>query len=134
MGKVQVKRCSPTHPLEEGEVGYCKEKEVLLVGRGDGTNREIGENDLSLPMNETPAQDLEPEVYQVYGEVSSLSVNLVEKPDGRVHEYCFEFIPAEGFAGLTITPDVRWVDPPTFPVGKTCQVSVLRGVAIMVYA
>lgn len=43
MGKIQVKRCSPAHPLEVGEIGWCKEKEVLLVGRGDGTNKEIGE-------------------------------------------------------------------------------------------
>lgn len=43
MGKVQVKRCSPSHPLDTGELGWCKEKEVLLVGRGDGTNKEIGE-------------------------------------------------------------------------------------------
>lgn len=43
MGKIQVKRCSPAHPLEVGEIGWCKEKEVLLVGRGNGTNKEIGE-------------------------------------------------------------------------------------------
>ena len=43
MGKIQVKRCSPRHPLDKGELGWCEEKEVLLVGRGDGTNKEIGE-------------------------------------------------------------------------------------------
>lgn len=134
MGKVQVKRCSPTHPLEEGEVGYCKEKEVLLVGRGDGTNREIGENDLSFPMKESASHDLEPETFHVFGEVDELTVNLVERDDGRVHEYCFEFIPSDKFTWLTITPEVRWANTPTYLPGKICQVSVLRGVAIMVYA
>lgn len=89
---------------------------------------------LSVQVIESKKKDLEPETYQVYGTVNTLAVNLVEKNDGLAHEYCFEFIPTEDFAGLTITPEVSWANTPTFPAGKTCQVSVMRGVALMIYA
>lgn len=86
------------------------------------------------PIVENSERDIEPETYHVYGEVSELSVNLIQKDDGKLHEYCFEFIPTADFTGLTITPEVSWANAPIYLAGMTCQVSVLRGVAIMVNA
>lgn len=86
------------------------------------------------PIVENSERDIEPETYHVYGEVSELSVNLIQKDDGKLHEYCFEFIPTADFTGLTITPEVSWANTPIYLAGMTCQVSVLRGVAIMVNA
>lgn len=80
------------------------------------------------------ADVLQPDRYYDFGEVSSLAVTLAEVDDGLAHEYCFEFIPKEDFAGLTISPEVSWACEPQYPMGKTCQVSVLRGVAVMICA
>lgn len=77
---------------------------------------------------------LRPDCYHVFGEVDSLYVTLVEADDGKAHEYCFEFIPSEKFTGLSITPTPSWVSPPQFPAGKTCQVSILRGIGVMICA
>lgn len=75
--------------------------------------------------------ELQPDTYHVFGEVSTLSVTLVEADDGKAHEYCFEFIPTEGFTSLTITPNVRWLVDPQYPVGKKCLVGIVRGMAVM---
>lgn len=75
-----------------------------------------------------------PDRYHVFGEVDSLDVTLVEVEDGCVHEYCFEFIPSESFSGLTVTPKPQWVTAPQFPAGKTCQVSIMRGLGVMICA
>lgn len=76
-------------------------------------------------------ETLEPETYYQFGEVSALSVSLVEKDDGKAHEYTFEFIPTENFQGLTITPEPAWIVEPQFPVGKRCIVSICMGLAVM---
>lgn len=78
--------------------------------------------------------ELQPEHYYVFGEVDSLSVTLAEADDGKVHEYCFEFVPTENFTGLTVTPEPKWVHAPQYPAGHTCQVSVLRGIGVMICA
>ena len=77
---------------------------------------------------------IQPECYHVFGEVDSLSVTLAEADDKKAYEYCFEFIPSEKFSELTITPAPSWVNPPQFPAGKTCQVSILRGIGVMICA
>lgn len=78
--------------------------------------------------------DILPDKYYSFGEVLSLSVNLLEVDDGCVHEYCFEFIPASGFAGLFITPSPSWACERQYTAGYTCQVSILRGIAVMLCA
>lgn len=80
------------------------------------------------------AAELEPEKYYVFGSVSSLSVTLAEVDDGKAREYCFEFDAAEGFEGLTITPAPKWATEQQVVPGKTHQVSILRGLAVMVCA
>lgn len=88
---------------------------------------------LSYPISNT-GTELNPEQYYAFGQVDSLSVTLVPAEDGKAHEYCFEFIPSENFAGLTITPEPRWAGEPQIVAGKTCQVSILRGIGVSVSA
>ena len=88
---------------------------------------------VSYPI-ETSGTALQPETYYAFGEVGSLSVTLVEPNDGKVHEYCFEFKPTTENFALTVTPGVTWAKEPQYPVGKTCQVSILRGIGVMVCA
>ena len=75
-----------------------------------------------------------PDRYHVFGEVDDLSITLVEVEDGNAHEYCFEFTPSEFFTGMTITPEPSWVSEPDFVKGQIHQVSILRGVGVMVCA
>ena len=83
---------------------------------------------------ESTAAQLQPDIYQVYGEVDGLDITLVEKDDGRLHEYAFEFIPKDGFTGLTVTPEVKWVNDLRFEPNRIHQASIVRGVGILVYA
>ena len=77
------------------------------------------------------AEVLEPEIYYQFGEVSELAVELVQMPEDRAYEYIFEFTPTADFAGLTITPEPRWIREPQYPAGKRCVVSIVRGLAVM---
>lgn len=75
---------------------------------------------------------LQPETYYEFGPVDSLEVTLAEKVDGKAHEYMFEFIPSDGFQGLTITPEPQWNKAPQFPAGRRCIVSIIRGVGVTI--
>jgi hypothetical protein len=77
---------------------------------------------------------IEPGTYYTFGEVDSLAITLVESDTSVANEFCFEFIPSENFTGMIITPEPKWVIDPQFPAGKTCQVSILRGIGVIVYA
>lgn len=77
---------------------------------------------------------LQPDKYYIFGEVSELSLTLVEAEDDRVHEYCFEFIPTTDSFPLTISPDVKWTTTPQYFSGKTHQVSIVRNVGVMICA
>lgn len=115
----------------QAEDGQWKAKKLIVPW---GSIVDVPEISLALPLVEAVTADIEPETYTAFGKVDSLEVNLLQKNDELVHEYTFEFIPSENFTGLTVTPEVKWVSTPVFPPGKTCQISVMRGVGILVYA
>lgn len=95
--------------------------------------KRLSEFDPAFPVMEG-AQVLEPEKHYVFGEVTHLAVVLDRMDDGLAHEYWFEFQPKEGFSGLTISPEVKWITDPQYPVGKTCTVGVYMGMAVMAVA
>lgn len=99
--------------------------------RGDGTWADAG---ASYPIKSGVA-DILPDTYYTFGEVDSLAVNLVDTGDNsKICEYCFEFIPSDNFTELTITPEPKWAHELRFIPGMTCQVSVLRGIGVMLCA
>jgi len=99
--------------------------------RGDGTWADAGSN---YPIKNGVTNIL-PDTYYTFGEVDSLTVNLVNTGDSsKICEYCFEFTPSSNFTGLTITPEPRWAHEIRFIPGMTCQVSVLRGIGVMICA
>ena len=82
----------------------------------------------------TSGTQLQPETFYSFGEVDGLTLNLVDPGDGLAHEYCFEFTPNENFSGLTISPEVKWATPCIFLHRCVHQVSILRGVGVMINA
>lgn len=77
---------------------------------------------------------IEPNKYYVFGEVSNLTVTLTEADKNMTNEYCFEFIATDDFDNLTIIPEPKWVVEPSIGKGRTHQVSILRGIGVMVCA
>ena len=99
--------------------------------RGDGT---WADTTSSYPIK-NGVTDILPDTYYTFGTVDSLTVNLVDTGNAdKLCEYCFEFTPSSNFTGLTITPEPRWAHEIRFISGMTCQVSVLRGIGVMICA
>lgn len=115
----------------QAEDGQWKSKKLIVPW---GSIVDVPEISLALPLVEAVTADIEPETYTAFGKVDSLEVNLLQKNDELVHEYTFEFIPSENFTGLTVTPEVKWVNDLHFEPNRIHQASIVRGVGILVYA
>lgn len=111
----------------QGDFPAVKAGDVLMP---DGSRLSDLDLDVTPPVLEGVAE-IEPEKYYEFGEVSELAVTLAARDDGRAHLYQFEFVPAEGFVGLTITPEPAWCNEPQYPVGKRVLVAVQMGMAVM---
>ena len=106
-------------------------KDIDELGKSlSETNTKINKLDVTPPVL-PGAETIEPEKYYEFGPVDSLTVTLKEMQDNRAYEYAFEFVPAEDFQGLTITPAPVWMREPQYPAGKRCSVSIVRGMAVM---
>lgn len=77
---------------------------------------------------------IKPNTYYVFGTVDSLSIGFGEPDDGKLHEFAFEFTPSSSFSGLTFNGSVQWANEPYFISGKTCQVSIVRGIGVILCA
>lgn len=124
----------PTIILEK--IKQANGKTYALVDAADvemPDGSRLSELSVSYPI-ETSGTELQPETYYAFGEVGSLYVTLVEPNDGKVHEYCFEFKPTTEKFTLNVSPNVTWAGEPQYRAGKTCQVSILRGIGVMVCA
>lgn len=102
------------------------------VAMPDGTR--LSDNNLGTYKIVEGTTVIKPCNYYVFDEVDSLDITLAETDDNVAYEYCFEFIPTDSFTTLTITPEPRWASPVQFIPGKTHQVSILRGIGVMVCA
>ena len=99
----------------------------------DGTR--LSESNFSMKQEWADGiSEIQPDIFYIFGAVDELDISLVEVDDDNVHEYCFEFIPSRNFTGMTITPAPRWTGPVQVVPGKTHQVSILRGIGVMICA
>ena len=74
---------------------------------------------------------LEPDTFYVFGTVDSLRVYCNEPEDGRLHEFAFEFTPSAQFAEIEFGGEApSWANTLQFTPGKTCQVSIVRGIGV----
>jgi len=86
------------------------------------------------PIVETTNTTIEPDKYHVFGTVDGLAITLQDVDDGYAHEYCFEFTTSDAFTGMTISPEPKWASDNLVETNKTYQVSILRGIGVMVGA
>lgn len=95
----------------------------------------IVNNPADIPMVDEKYYTLDPETYYVFGEVDSLPVYCNDPSDGLIHEFAFEFIPSANFTAIEFGSTApSWATPVQFPVGRVCQVSIMRGVGVMISA
>lgn len=73
---------------------------------------------------------IQPNVLNVWGNVSSLAISLVSGAQGSVNEYMLEFTVASDNFTLSLPSSVRWSEEPEWVNGNTYQVSIENNLAL----
>ncbi len=73
---------------------------------------------------------IQPNVLNVWGNVSSLAISLVAGAQGGVNEYMLEFTVASDNFTLSLPSSVRWSEEPEWVNGNTYQVSIENNLAL----
>ena len=95
-----------------------------------GTRTNTPANSLMMVPQTQSMVTIDPDVLNVWGQVSNLAVGFNSGPEGRVSEYMMEFTVSGDNFTLTLPSGVRWMEEPDFEAGSTYQVSVLNNLAI----
>lgn len=74
---------------------------------------------------------LTPNVFHVWGAVTSLTLTLGTETGGIYNEFMFQFESGSTATSLSLPSTVEWVDTPTIETGKTYQVSIVNNIALI---
>jgi hypothetical protein len=78
--------------------------------------------------------ELQPNTFYRWGKADALTITLAPEIKGIVSEYLFEFSCGTIATELTLPESVKWAVEPNIEAGKTYQVSILNGIAVIIGA
>lgn len=91
---------------------------------------------VAYPVVETTdaAKELSPNTYYKWGEMSALTITLGAEIDGRVNEFCGEFVSGATATTFSVPESVSWPNGLTVDANKTYQFSIVNGIGVIVGA
>lgn len=92
------------------------------------------QEDVDLPqINQTElVYTIQPNVFNVWGEVASLDITLGEEQEGIVNEFLFQFTSGETPTTLILPDTIKWVnDAPEIEANMTYQCSIINNLGII---
>lgn len=98
---------------------------INTSGGGSSTVQEVnhGTSDTTFTLT--------PNVFHVWGTVSSLTLTLGTGESGVMNEYMFQFSSGSTATTLSLPSSVKWITDSTISANKTYQVSILNNLAVM---
>lgn len=99
----------------------------------DGINGTNGENySVEIVESTLTTQEIEPNKFYKFGEVSSLNITLAAITDTSVlNEYMFEFVSGTTATTLTLPNAVKWLETPTIEANKIYQCSIVDNIGVL---
>lgn len=124
---------------EQGIQGVQGKKGIDGKNGKDGTNGKDGINgtngknySVEIVESTLTTQEIEPNKFYKFGEVSSLNITLAAITDTSVlNEYMFEFISGATATTLTLPNAVKWLETPTIKANKIYQCSIVDNIGVL---
>lgn len=92
---------------------------------------DIRENSGAAVVQQTQqTASISPNVLNVWGSVTQLTITLTAGSNGIANEYMMEFTVSGDNFSLTLPSNVRWAEEPEWESGYTYQVSIVNRLAI----
>lgn len=80
--------------------------------------------------NTEQSMAISPNILNIWGNVSSLTLTFIDGAQEKFNEYMLEFTVSSDEFTLTLPNGIRWVEEPDWESGNTYQISILNGLAI----
>lgn len=108
----------------------------------NGTNGKDGENGVAgqdgknysveVVESTSSTQEIQPNKFYKFGEVSSLNITLAAITDTSVlNEYMFEFTSGSTATTLTLPNTIKWLETPTIESNKIYQCSIVDNIGVL---
>lgn len=96
----------------------------------DGTN---GKNySVQVVESTSSTQEIQPNKFYKFGEVSSLNITLAAITDTSVlNEYMFEFVSGSTATTLTLPNIIKWLETPSIEANKIYQCSIVDNIGVL---
>lgn len=99
----------------------------------DGINGTNGKNySVEIVENTLTTQEIEPNKFYKFGEVTELNLTLAEITDNtQLNEFMFEFISGVTATTLTLPNAIKWPETPTIEANKIYQCSIVDNIGVL---
>lgn len=121
------------HAAEANEIKSVVNNNALILGAQQEQVNSLQSSVASLKgriVHSTAQVEVQPNILNVWGHVSSLTLTLASGNQGEINEYMLEFTVSGNAFTLSLPSSVRWLDELDFEDGYTYQVSILDNLAI----
>lgn len=111
---------------------YVNEHKEELKGN-TGPKGADGQNySVKIVESTSSTQEIQPNKFYKFGEVSSLNITLAAITDTSVlNEYMFEFVSGATATTLTLPNTVKWLEIPTIEANKIYQCSIVDNIGVL---
>lgn len=123
----------------QGEKGIDGKNGKDGVNGKDGTNGTNGKDgtdgknySVEIVESTSSTQEIQPNKFYKFGEVSSLNITLAAITDTSVlNEYMFEFVSGSTATTLTLPSTVKWLETPSIEANKIYQCSIVDNIGVL---
>ena len=117
----------------KGEKGDTGPQGIQGTAGQDGKNGIDGKNySVEVVESTSSTQEIQPNKFYKFGEVSSLNITLAAITDTSVlNEYMFEFTSGSTATTLTLPNTIKWLETPTIESNKIYQCSIVDNIGVL---
>lgn len=117
----------------KGDKGDTGPQGIQGTSGQDGKNGIDGKNySVEVVESTSSTQEIQPNKFYKFGEVSSLNITLAAITDTSVlNEYMFEFTSGSTATTLTLPNTIKWLETPTIESNKIYQCSIVDNVGVL---
>ena len=117
----------------KGDKGDTGPQGIQGTAGQDGKNGIDGKNySVEVVESTSSTQEIQPNKFYKFGEVSSLNITLAAITDTSVlNEYMFEFTSGSTATTLTLPNTIKWLETPTIESNKIYQCSIVDNVGVL---
>lgn len=116
--------------INDAESTYQHINNFITITQAD--ERYLKKADPSMVAQTATTVEIQPNVLNVWGEISSLTITFAEGAANQYNEYMIQFESGSAATTLTLPASVQWVDDNnTVEANKTYQISIVNNLGIM---